>query len=326
MAVVTVPQQTTSVIRSVNPSRDLPQVVALIEIGFKQKLGPGGLKILHQMQQAVRYSFLVGVLPPFSPPELPGLVWEESDGQILGNLSLRQTGERHQRGWIIGNVVVAPEHRGQGIGRALVEAALEHIQINGGKWVGLEVSSDNAIAGQLYEKLGFRAVGQTTQLLRPAGQPWPEILRQHGNWRASTPAESRKWAALANLSYGHRQKMVLEIAAQKYNFGGWERKINLWLHRQRERAWLQAAENPRRAIHLHTDRQYKFHRCQLLLHPREGEDGARSIINRVDEELRQACPWTTVVTLDSRSLLLPGLESVHFHHQRTLTQMFRELD
>ncbi len=325
MAIVTVPSQTTSVIRSVDSSRDLPQVVALIESGFKQELGPGGLKILHQMQQAVRYSFLTGVIPTFSPPELPGLVWEESDGQILGNLSLRRAGRRHQRGWIIGNVVVAPEHRGQGIGRALVEAALEHIQINGGKWAGLEVSSDNTIASQLYEKFGFRAVGQTTQLLRPAGQPWAAIPRQRGHWRVSTPAESRKWATLANLSYGRRQKMVLEIAAQKYNFGGWERNIDLWVHRQSEQAWLQASPHPRRAIHLHTDRRYKFHRCQLLLHPQEGEAGAQAILHHVGEELRQARPWDTVVTLASRSPLLPGLEQLRFHRQRTLTQMFLAL-
>ncbi len=329
MTVVTVAPpaiDTQSIIRSVDPSRDLPQVVALIELGFKRELGPDDLKVLHQMQQAVRYSFLTRIIPTFSSPALPGLVWEEDDGQILGNLSLRRAGRRRQRGWIIGNVVVEPEHRGLGIGRALLEAALEHIQQSGGKWAGLEVRSDNAIACQLYEKLGFRAVGQTIQLLRPAGQPWPGIPRQRGAWRPAKPREHQIWAELAGLSYGRRQKLVLEIATQKYSFGGWDHKLDLWLHRQSERAWVQNSQHPRRAIHLHTDRHYKFHCCQLFLHPQEGERGARSIINRVGQALRLARPWDAVITLDGRSPLLPGLRKLHFHRWRTLTQMFLELE
>lgn len=314
-----------NIIRAVDPSRDLPQVVSLIELAFKRELAPDDLKVLHQMQRAIHYGFLLKIIPPSSSPELPGLVWEEADGRILGNLSLRQAGRRRQRGWIIGNVVVAPEHRGLGIGRALLEAALEHIQQNRGRWVGLEVRHDNAIAGRLYEQLGFQTVGQTVQLLRPAGQPWPEIPRQRGSWRTTKPSEHQIWAALAGLSYGRRQKLVLEIAAQQYSFGGWEHRLDLWLRRQREKAWLQDTNNPRRAIHIHTDRRYKFHCGQLFLHPQEGTPGAQTLLNRVGQALRTARPWDTVVTLDSRSPLLPGLEKLHFHRRRTLNQMFLEL-
>jgi ribosomal protein S18 acetylase RimI-like enzyme len=52
------------------------------------------------------------------------------------------------------NLAVAPEHRRQGVARALLEAALAQ----GGSWF-LEVRESNHLAQIFYESMGFRAIG-----------------------------------------------------------------------------------------------------------------------------------------------------------------------
>ncbi|MEM8865769.1 MAG: GNAT family N-acetyltransferase [Planctomycetota bacterium] len=58
----------------------------------------------------------------------------------------------------IQNVGVTAEHRGRGLGRALVAAALLGFQQAGLQRAFLEVTSQNDAAVQLYRQLGFRQV------------------------------------------------------------------------------------------------------------------------------------------------------------------------
>jgi GNAT superfamily N-acetyltransferase len=70
---------------------------------------------------------------------------------------LVQTGE-----WgAIQNVGVAPEHRGQGLGRALVLKSLAGFQSAGVQRVYLEVTACNLAAVQLYRSVGFRLARTT---------------------------------------------------------------------------------------------------------------------------------------------------------------------
>lgn len=62
---------------------------------------------------------------------------------------------------------VAPEYRGQGIGRMLVNASVAWAQATGIQTLGPEVSSDNAAASDFYSKLGFVFTG--------ASQPHPHM-------------------------------------------------------------------------------------------------------------------------------------------------------
>jgi ribosomal-protein-alanine N-acetyltransferase len=59
----------------------------------------------------------------------------------------------------INNVAVRPEYRGRGFGRRLIERAIEDGRRRGAIRALLEVRSGNAPARQLYEKLGFAAIG-----------------------------------------------------------------------------------------------------------------------------------------------------------------------
>ena len=53
------------------------------------------------------------------------------------------------------NIAVAPEHRGKGLSRLLMDAALADAQKRGAETVLLEVRASNAAAIGLYEKYGF---------------------------------------------------------------------------------------------------------------------------------------------------------------------------
>jgi len=79
--------------------------------------------------------------------------WEDC-GTIQG---LVQTGQ-----WgAIQNVGIAPEHRGRGLGRALVLKSLSGFQAVGVSRVYLDVTARNTAAVQLYRSLGFRLARTT---------------------------------------------------------------------------------------------------------------------------------------------------------------------
>ncbi len=78
----------------------------------------------------------------------------EDCGTIQG---LVQTGQ-----WgAVQNVGVAPEHRGRGLGRALVLKSLAGFQGAGVSRVYLDVTARNTAAVQLYRSLGFRLARTT---------------------------------------------------------------------------------------------------------------------------------------------------------------------
>jgi [ribosomal protein S18]-alanine N-acetyltransferase len=77
-------------------------------------------------------------------------------GRLLGYAVCWTVGDQAE----LGNVAVAVEERGQGVARALVEAALERVRGRGARECFLEVRESNAAARQLYETMGFRGVGR----------------------------------------------------------------------------------------------------------------------------------------------------------------------
>lgn len=60
----------------------------------------------------------------------------------------------------LGNVAVAPEGRGRGVGRRLVHAALQRVRLRGARECFLEVRESNESARRLYEQLGFATIGR----------------------------------------------------------------------------------------------------------------------------------------------------------------------
>lgn len=84
---------------------------------------------------------------------------EEGSDTLVGYLLARTVGPAAE----ILNVAVDPRHRRRGVGDALVDAGLRHLQCCGVTEAFLEVRESNRDARVLYERHGFRVVG-----MRPA--------------------------------------------------------------------------------------------------------------------------------------------------------------
>jgi len=91
----------------------------------------------------------------------------DGDDAIVGYAGLR-AGNRGGDG-DIQTVAVAPEHRGKGLGRLLVEALLGEARQRLASSVFLEVRADNDAARGLYASLGFQEIDRRTGYYQPDG-------------------------------------------------------------------------------------------------------------------------------------------------------------
>lgn len=80
----------------------------------------------------------------------------EGQDRVLGNLVLLT--RKDSRTARIYSVIVDPQSRGLGLGRRLVERAIEVAKTSGRERLCLEVRADNAPACALYAQLGFHLV------------------------------------------------------------------------------------------------------------------------------------------------------------------------
>ena len=67
----------------------------------------------------------------------------------------------------IANVAVAREWQGRGLGRRLIERALEHFRARGVKQAKIETLATNAAGQHLYTALGFREVARQIHFILP---------------------------------------------------------------------------------------------------------------------------------------------------------------
>lgn len=146
-------------LRPINSMRDLAGVTTLVEQVFADDMDAAGRKSMREMRWIGTWFGWADFLASPGQGLMPGYVWVEQ-GRIVGNVTVRRLSILAGGGWMIGNVAVAPEWRGRGIARRLMEAAVELVRHNGGDWVALQVRSDNAIARGLYQSLGFVETGE----------------------------------------------------------------------------------------------------------------------------------------------------------------------
>jgi ribosomal protein S18 acetylase RimI-like enzyme len=62
---------------------------------------------------------------------------------------------RAQKNWILNDLYVEANYRKQGIGRKLIEAAMQYAKGEGATYIQLETMPDNITAQRLYESIGF---------------------------------------------------------------------------------------------------------------------------------------------------------------------------
>ena len=77
------------------------------------------------------------------------------DGAVCGYGGVMLMGDEAH----ITNLLVAPDHRGQGIGRRLMIGLIESAIAEGARHLTLEVRSENEAARSLYSRLGLAPVG-----------------------------------------------------------------------------------------------------------------------------------------------------------------------
>ena len=107
-------------------------------------------------------------------------LWRAPDSVLLGAFEGRLVGivglfrDRHLKmahKTYLWGLYVEPAARGQGLGSALVEAAVAHARsLPGVSWVQLSVSSAAADACSLYQRHGFRVWGSEPDALRSGGR------------------------------------------------------------------------------------------------------------------------------------------------------------
>ncbi|WP_424568764.1 GNAT family N-acetyltransferase [Streptomyces sp. CH-036] len=84
------------------------------------------------------------------------------DGSLAGFVSVAYA--RWNRRLTIEDIEVAPDHRGRGVGRALMSRAEEFARERGAGHVWLEVTNINAPAIHAYRRMGFALCGLDTSL------------------------------------------------------------------------------------------------------------------------------------------------------------------
>lgn len=101
-----------------------------------------------------------------------GLLALGLEAEPAGFLIGRSAGDESE----IVNIVVAKNARRQGVGRALLDAAIEAARETGAATQFLEVASDNRAARILYEAGRFRVVGRRPGYYRRPGGDWVDAL------------------------------------------------------------------------------------------------------------------------------------------------------
>ena len=109
-----------------------------------------------------------------------------SDRQLVGAVGLRrQTRPRTKHKATLFGLAVHPSARGQGIGRALVEAVLEAARaIPGLELVQLTVTESNTPARRLYTSCGFEVFGTEPMAIR-VGDRFEAKVHM---WRTTAPS------------------------------------------------------------------------------------------------------------------------------------------
>ena len=176
--------------RPLNLNRDVPQVMALLDLVFRPTLDAEGRQLLNSSMALSNQPQFLLRFNQLTKGVAPGFVWDE-ERRVVGNISLLTTKAADR--FLIANVAVHPDFRRRGIARQLMVHTLDYLRGIGARVVLLQVKQQNHAAQQLYLDLGFAIIGDVTSwqgnprsLRIPAAAPHiPELrLLRRGDWPA----------------------------------------------------------------------------------------------------------------------------------------------
>ncbi|RKY76315.1 MAG: hypothetical protein DRH10_06010 [Deltaproteobacteria bacterium] len=94
-----------------------------------------------------------------------GIFVAEEQGQVIGYITVRIDHES-KIGWIP-HMAVMPQYQGQGIGKRLLEKALEYMKDEEMELARIETLEQNEIGKKFYPKMGFREVARQIYYAMP---------------------------------------------------------------------------------------------------------------------------------------------------------------
>lgn len=136
---------------------------------FKDELDSEVFACLGEYYGCLRLMNDISRQETFLAPSTWLIVWSDGRGTIQDCGTIQGIALTDQLG-SIQNIGVVPEHRGLGLGRAIILKSLEGFRLSGVKRVALEVTANNTAAVELYRSLGFRTV-RTMYRVSPIEEP-----------------------------------------------------------------------------------------------------------------------------------------------------------
>lgn len=257
--------------RPMNPLRDWGAVAQLMRVAFQTDAAYPRLPVLPDGPWNRWLNDLFGVFAAVgieSPEQMLGYVWE-ADGALVGNVTLGQSAAPAGI-WLLSNVAVHPSHRRQGIARALVETAVIEARRRGGRWLTLQVQSDNRGARELYLRLGFRTVealgeyaGADIAVPAPEERAIRLVRPLPEQWRAAC---GRARAHLPPSLYGYRH--TLSGAFDAAHPRGWLGRLADLSGGTLQAAWcLLRGEHVAGGMTVQTQWAWGAHRAVLCVEP-----------------------------------------------------------
>ena len=319
-------------VRLLNPARDLGQLADLIENAFGEELTHGGERVLRELRVLSwlgPLNILFTGVSSETDGVFTGFVWEHN-GRVVGNVTInRPTG--HPRRWQISNVAVQDAYRGQGIGRKLVEAAIDLVSRRGGYTAYLFVRDTNSLAQRLYQSLGFAEVDQITDLTLPLQPTSPEVSAV-GVLRPLRPGEGETLYELVLRAAGPGHRWLSAIRRRHYVRSADERFfrwIGSLVTAERETLWGVSDGNRLDAgVSLRVTRLWnrKPHRIRLWIRPERRGQVEDALVHEVITLLSRAAPRPTSVSLPAcEEQAIDALLRQSFRKIRTLILMKLDL-
>jgi len=318
-------------VRRLNPLRDLGQVTDVIEEGFGSDLTESGQRALREMRFLSRLGpvlwWLVGTSPDFREYH-SGFVWVEA-GQIVGTLNITRPGPYGRR-WFMSNVAVRAAYRGQGIGRALTEAALAWAREQGGEAAFLRVRRDNAVAWSLYDSLGFQPVYDSADLRLARVPPVDKVTASETSVSPYRPHQWRQVQELARGTVPAKWRWLEPVRVADFRLG-LDRRLAAWWAglTAGRKTWRLAAQRGERIVAAMTVKiagRRGDHALTLHVHPDYRGKIEEMLVTEALSRLWPHRVRPTVVSLPiSYAEVVAVLKRYGFVEQRVLTLMRRSL-
>lgn len=315
-------------LRPINISRDLVAVADLIAEAFHDEMDAAGERAVREMRWVGRWGILFGWMDRLAPPGegmAPGFVWVEDD-RIVGNASARRVGP-FGRGWLIGNVAVAKAWRRRGIGRALMQAAIDLARQQRGEWLALQVRSDSEAAKNLYQSLGFQDMGEMLHYRRNLSiavtQPESPV---EGRLRRGRASDVGRIYALAQAAIPEPLRRAEPLRRDDF-WMGFDRNLGNWLMGRREAWWvIDSSRGILGAAHIELARPPYDSRLRVWVAPEQQGRYEDRLIRAALASMGSAARGTLMAIVPAtQAAARAALEAAGFEVHRRLTHMRLDL-